>query len=241
MGLLVRKSYLPHPHLLVGAIGDAHNGENAPIQMSQFEGGNEIDEQIANIYLEGNGGGGGSESYELAMYFLARRTDIDCFEKRGEKGYLFIIGDEKYYTNIPRSQICGLIDPDYGGDSVDTEVIWDELLAKYEVFYIMPNCTHNYKSPDMVAQWQKKLGERVLFLDNPEDICVLIAATIGMCEGSNHDTIASDLKSSGMSDATTAVVTKSLATLKPGTGAGGGSMTVTENVSSGSPSGLTAL
>ena len=28
------------------------------------------------------------------MYFMARHTSLDCHEKRGQRGYLFIIGDE---------------------------------------------------------------------------------------------------------------------------------------------------
>ena len=38
-----------------------------------------------------------TESYELAMYFMARHTALDCHEKRGKRGYLFIIGDEMAY------------------------------------------------------------------------------------------------------------------------------------------------
>lgn len=31
------------------------------------------------------------ESYELAAYFLARHTATDAWEKRGQRGYVFII------------------------------------------------------------------------------------------------------------------------------------------------------
>ena len=54
----------------------------------------------ARILLEGGGGGQKTESYELAMYFMARHTAIDCFEKRGRRGYLFIIGDEMAYPRV---------------------------------------------------------------------------------------------------------------------------------------------
>src|SRR5262245_39285696 len=87
MGLLIRKGYLDHPHILTGAVGDA-TSDDAPLQVGQFEAGIEIEEDLAKLFLEGGGGGTLSESYELAMYFMARHTSLDCFEKRGKRGYL---------------------------------------------------------------------------------------------------------------------------------------------------------
>lgn len=45
-----------------------------------------------------------TESYELAMYFMARHTSIDCYEKRGKRGYLFMIGDELAYPKVKRHE-----------------------------------------------------------------------------------------------------------------------------------------
>lgn len=36
------------------------------------------------------------------MYFIARHTAIDCWEKHGCKGYLFLIGDEMAYPRADR-------------------------------------------------------------------------------------------------------------------------------------------
>ena len=99
MGLLIRKGYLDHPQILIGAIGDA-TCDAAPLQVGQFESGIEIEEDLGKLYLEGGGGGHITESYELAMYFMARHTAIDCFEKRGRRGYLFIVGDEAPYPQL---------------------------------------------------------------------------------------------------------------------------------------------
>ena len=101
MGLLIRKGYLDHPQILIGAIGDA-TCDAAPLQVGQFESGIEIEEDLGKLYLEGGGGGHITESYELAMYFMARHTAIDCFEKRGRRGYLFVIGDEIPYPQVKR-------------------------------------------------------------------------------------------------------------------------------------------
>ena len=92
-GLLQRKGYLQDPQIMFGGIGDADT-DRVPLQIGQFESDNRMDDQLRTIFLEGNGGGQKSESYELATYFIARHTVTDAWEKRGRKGYLFIVGDE---------------------------------------------------------------------------------------------------------------------------------------------------
>ncbi len=72
MGLCLRKGYLDDPAILIGAIGDA-TCDLVPLQVGQFESGNEIENDLNNLYLEGGGGGQQMESYELALYFLARK------------------------------------------------------------------------------------------------------------------------------------------------------------------------
>ena len=67
-----------------------------------------MDDDLGRILLEGGGGGQMTESYELAMYFMARHTVDRLLRKRGRRGYLFIIGDELAY---PRSRPgrCGRV------------------------------------------------------------------------------------------------------------------------------------
>src|SRR5206468_3075582 len=127
MGLLLRKGYLDHPHILVGAIGDVPNPDRAPLQVGQFEAGIEIENDLTNLYLEGGGGGGMSESYELGMYFIARHTKIDCFDKRGEKGYLFLIGDEMPYKKVKKSEVEKII-----GDKLQADISVEELVQELE-------------------------------------------------------------------------------------------------------------
>src|SRR5215470_12941620 len=103
LGLLVRKGYVAHPQIMFGAIGDA-TCDRAPLQVGQFESDNRMDGDLERILLEGGGGGQKTESYELALYFMARHTATDCFEKRGKRGYLFIIGDEMPYDVVDPDQ-----------------------------------------------------------------------------------------------------------------------------------------
>ena len=104
MRLLVDKGYVAHPQVLFGAVGDA-TCDVVPLQMGQFESGLEMDDDLGKIYLEGGGGGQVYETYELAAYFFACHTAIDCFEKRAKKGYFFTIGDEKPYPTVRREHV----------------------------------------------------------------------------------------------------------------------------------------
>jgi hypothetical protein len=108
MGLLIRRGYLEHPQILIGGIGDA-TCDRAPLQVGQFESGIEIEDDLGKLYIEGGGGGQTTESYELALYFMARHTGIDCFEKRGRRGYLFVIGDEMPYPKVKPKEVAEVI------------------------------------------------------------------------------------------------------------------------------------
>jgi hypothetical protein len=200
MGLLIRKGYLEHPQILIGAIGDA-TCDTAPLQVGQFESGIEIDEDLAKLYLEGGGGGHITESYELAMYFMARHTAIDCFEKRGKRGYLFLIGDEVPYRRIKRKEVVRHIGDRLQGD-IPVEDLIDELGQAYDVYFVLPKMTHHWNNPDVHGRWLQLLGQNVLRLEEPAGICELIASTIGIAEGKvDVQGLAVDLQNAGASTA----------------------------------------
>ena len=79
----------------IAAYGDADNGEYVPLQFSQFESDNRVDNCLDNLYLEGYGGGNNGETSNLLWYYLAYHTETDSFEKRGVKGKVYMIADEK--------------------------------------------------------------------------------------------------------------------------------------------------
>ena len=108
LGLLLRKGYVADPQIIFGAIGDA-TCDRAPLQVGQFESDNRMDDDLSRILLEGGGGGQKTESYELALYFMARHTVADCYERRGRRGYLFIIGDEMAYPRVKAAEVAEVI------------------------------------------------------------------------------------------------------------------------------------
>jgi hypothetical protein len=211
MRVLIQKGFVQHPQILFGAVGDAYC-DRVPLQVGQFESGLEMDDDLGKIYLEGGGGGQTFETYELGVYFIARHTAIDCFEKRGHKGYLFTIGDEKPYDAVSRQQVAELI-----GDKLERDVpvkeIVRELERRYEYFHIIPANTSHGSSADVQRRWRELLGERVLLLEDETAVCETIALAIGLCEGTVLDlaTGAADLVQAGYDSRSTDIASTALA------------------------------
>jgi hypothetical protein len=180
LGLLTRKSYAVDPQIMFGAIGDA-TCDRAPLQVGQFESDNRMDEQLAKICLEGGGGGQKHESYELALYFMARHTILDSMINRGRRGYLFIIGDEMPYPRVKPREVQAVI-----GDTIKQpipiEEIITELQRKYEIFYILPTAAGWGGDKQVLGRWRELLGQNVLELDDLDAVCETIALTVGLGE-----------------------------------------------------------
>jgi hypothetical protein len=212
MGLLIRKGYLDHPQILTGAIGDA-TCDTAPLQVGQFESGIEIEEDLGRLYLEGGGGGHITESYELALYFMARHTAIDCFEKRRRRGYLFVIGDEIPYPKVKRTEVAAVIGDGLQG-SVPVERVVAELRQTYDVYHVLPQMTNNWDNPTVHRRWAELLGQNALRLEEPAGICELIASTIGVTEGKvDLEHVTDDLRETGASTDVARAVTRTLAAI----------------------------
>jgi hypothetical protein len=179
LGLLLRKGYCTDPQILFGAVGDA-TCDRVPLQIGQFESDNRMDDDLANIVLEGGGGGQRHESYELAMYFLARHTTIDSVQK-GRKGYVFLIGDELPYGYVNPDEVRGVI-----GDSlpepIAVEAIVAELQRGYHVYYLMPAGSAYAGNRKILGRWKGLLGENVIELADLDAVCETIALAIGLTE-----------------------------------------------------------
>ncbi len=180
MSVLLLKGYIQDPQILFGALGDA-TCDRIPLQVGQFESGVEMDEHLRHIVLEGGGGGTSHESYELALYFMARHTSIDCWEKRGRKGYLFLIGDEMAYAAVNRQQVAKHI-----GDGLQENIPLRQIIAevqrRYNFFFIFPrNASHGHDT-HIQNFWRELLGQNVIFLDDENAVSETIALTIGLTE-----------------------------------------------------------
>ena len=126
------------PQVLFMAVGDA-TSDNAPLQVGQFESAaREMDQWLTWSFLEGGGGGSGEESYELALYFAARHTEMDCWVKRKKRGYLLMTGDENPYPRVSKQQASALIG-DANADDIPIASIVRVVSETFQPFFLVPD------------------------------------------------------------------------------------------------------
>jgi hypothetical protein len=166
------------PQLLFMAVGDA-TCDRAALQVGQFESTAELmDRWLTWSYLEGGGGGQNHESYELALYFLAEHTDMDCWVKRQKKGYLFMTGDELPYPVVSKHQVEALV-----GDRLDDDIPVAAAAAavqeSFRPFFLIPD-------PKRRAQcertWRDVLGDHVIAMESAGDTCYVAAGIVALTE-----------------------------------------------------------
>jgi len=214
LGLLTRKGYATDPHILFGAVGDA-TCDRVPLQVGQFESDNRMDEDLARMVLEGGGGGQKTESYELAMYFMARHTALDSVANRGRRGYLFLIGDEMPYPRVNPKEVKRFIGDELT-EPISTEAIIAELRRTFDVYYLMPTDAGWGGDTEILARWRQLLGQNVIELDDLDAVCETIALTVGLGEDSiDLDEGLADLADVGSTVGAT--VGKALTPLRRGT------------------------
>ena len=202
-------NYLSDPQVAVAANDDFHYVGTSATQISDFESDIRIDEHIRNIWLVGQGGGNDGESYNLLLYAAARKTVLDCFEKRGKKGYLFLYADEPIYSVENHRGDGSEIKPfvmkkevkEVFGDVIEKDIpiadIIEEARKLYTVFVIWPRGGFDHARKQFIELFGE---EYVLDLQHPNLICELIGTTIGMCEKElDHDSAVHDLVATGTS------------------------------------------
>ncbi|MEM7183547.1 MAG: hypothetical protein AAF518_21745 [Spirochaetota bacterium] len=155
LGQIEMKGYVEGAAISFAAIGDASSGDSAPLQVGQFEADNRLDEVLSNFWLEEGGGGTGQESYELAAYYYARHSELDCLS-RGQKGYFFFIGDEGFYPKVKKSQVKSILGRDINED-IDSSIVFKELQEKYNVFLILPKKSWEERKADIDAEIQQRV------------------------------------------------------------------------------------
>lgn len=197
------------PHLMVMAMGDA-TCDSAPLQVSQFEADITIANHLEKVYVEHGGGGNQYESYELPWYFAAYHTSIDCFEKRGKKGYLFTIGDESASPGVIGAQIKEFIGDTPQADMTLKEMF--EIVSKmYHVYHIIVAESSHYRSyKDRVkSSWTDVIGQNAIVLSDHTKLSEVITSIIEVNEGADVDTVAAS-----WSGDTSLVVSDAISTLK---------------------------
>ena len=200
--------HVTDPQILFMAVGDAVT-DLGPLQVGQFESSEkEIDQWLTWSWLEGHGGGNGAESYELAMYFASRHTDMDCMKKRQHRGYFFMTGDENPYPAASRTLVRKVIGDDIPAD-VPTPQVVEELARSFHPFFLVPNPE---RLPQCEAAWRKLMGDHVICMSSYDDTCDVAAGIVGLTEGAlaNIDALAKALTDAGRDRAHVGSVVRAL-------------------------------
>jgi hypothetical protein len=179
--------FLPDAQLLFAAVGNVY-GDSSPFQIGQFESDEaRIDGWLERLHLEGGGGGLG-ESYDLALYFAARRTRTDAWERRQQRGYLFLTGDEPFFVELQTGTVKQVF-----GDPLDAALPVEQLMAevceRWHPFILIPDAARAAAFQTGGA-WRILLHSRCVVLARPDDVAIACALLVGITEGQLPDVAA---------------------------------------------------
>jgi hypothetical protein len=190
---IIERKPVSDPHVMAMAIGDATMYDTAPLQVSQFEADLTIVDQLESVYIEGGGGGNSFESYDLPMYFAAYHTSIDCFEKRGNKGYLFTLGDEKAPPCTTRASVEKFIGDDGLQADIPMKDVVEAAQKMYNVFHII--VAEGYYASNHLDEvrlsWNEVLGQNVIVLSDYTKLAEVIVSIMEVNEGKSAEEVAS--------------------------------------------------
>lgn len=156
--------------LMFGAIGD-HECDKFPLQVGQFESGDEeLDMWLTRTYIESGGGGNAGESYLLAWYFAANHVTTDA-AARGQKGFVFTIGDEPTLERLPNSAISSIMGKASQGGSLTAEELLDAARRTNHVCHIFVE--HGGRRCE--NRWKELMGQDLIVIDNHEKVAQTIS------------------------------------------------------------------
>jgi hypothetical protein len=199
-GLLIRKGYVgeQNPQLMISTYGDAYC-DRLPLQASQFESSNAVDDALDHLVLEGGGGGNGFETASLLWYYMNKHVVTDTWEKRGKKGYFFMIADETAGDLLPEHIVKFVGDEAPPASELTAKKLAAELQEKWEVFVLLiDNSSAHWQGSQ--KHYSELFGAKnVIILENDETVSETIGAVIGRMENDDldDDELIDDLISEG--------------------------------------------
>jgi hypothetical protein len=217
--MVLEQGAVAYPQFAFGAVGDAFS-DDVPIAMGEFEADDELAEaHLANLFIEGGGGGSGEESYELPLWFFGNRVDTDAWDKRRKKGLLFLIGDEAPYPWVRKDKAKQFLGADLSED-VPLAVAARQAQERFDVFLVRPGGSSHFDNANVEAIWKSILpAERVIRAERWEEIVPKIAGIISVMGGRSLDDTIAALRASGfdptLADATGRSLVPLAGTLAP--------------------------
>lgn len=154
MKTLEDRGYADGVGISFAAVGDA-DADKAPLQVSQFEADNRLDEALERFWIEEGGGGTGQESYELAAAYYARTNCVQLANGSGNKGFFFFVGDEGFYPSVEAEHLKQVLGVDQS--SFPTDEAFRALHEKFEVFLVFPAKSMEARKQDIDAEIRKRV------------------------------------------------------------------------------------
>jgi hypothetical protein len=207
-GELEQKGYLEDFDISMCAVGDMASscgeldGDDYPIQISDFAKGIEIDSWIEKIVLESGGGPGKMESYELMAHYLINNTEF----KSDSKPMLFFIADEKPYPKVKPAQAEKI-----GLPIQDAYDPFPQLNEKFgDNVYVMLNKYGGSFDEDITNAWKRSLpNQHVIRIPEEKAIVDLILGVIAL-QKKDIEEYAIDMRGRGQTNGRISEVSSSL-------------------------------
>ena len=160
---------------MIMGIGDLYCDEG-PIQISQFESDIRIAEQLDKLWFEFGGGGNLSESYTAAWYMGSRHCDLDCW-KRGKKGIIITMGDERLNPYLEEQPLMLQTGDDLEAD-IETKNLYEEASEKFDIYHIQVDHGRSWDIDGIIKSFEI-LGDNFkrANMDNIADVIVEIIAS----------------------------------------------------------------
>ena len=139
-----------------GAIGDCFS-DQYPLQIQPFTSGAGLKKALTKLVIEGNGGGGARESYDLGALYAAR----NCETPNATKPLLIFIGDEGLYDEVYPDHAAACCNVSLKRN-LSLKKVFTELLTRFDVYVIRKPYGYD-QSPGsedgrIQKQWEELLG-----------------------------------------------------------------------------------
>ncbi len=152
----IRTEYSGHNvEISFAAIGDAYNGEDYPMQAQSFASGIALKDALTKLVIEGLGGTGDRESYEIAALYYAR----NCRMPNAVRPIIVFIGDERTYDSITPDMAKKYTRVSLQ-QKISTKEVFDELRRKFSVYFIQKPSNSGEDHTQIVRNhWSHLVGD----------------------------------------------------------------------------------
>jgi len=180
------------PHVMFHAIDDVFAQGHGALQVSYFEPDLKIVEQLRQMWIVGNGGGNGSESYDLSWYFAGNYTYLESYEKQDRPGFLFTFGDEPApFATVTKRDLETIFGPGQYENTTPAASL-KQAQKMYRVFHVLVE--HGRYSSSARKSWVEMLGNNVIFLKDTSALTDVVLATMAISNGADMEAVIAESK-----------------------------------------------